>query len=167
MCQLGVILRVEGQIPDACVVSDTNRPPGWWHIHSHYVPVPVVFDTPMSIDFHPHLLFFLENNDITVVCGTEYMDLSIYLCPVYQALYNESLMVLNNEFSKPECFGTADWNVDPPVLKFRFAINESSISSCKNNFEVLFTIDSPPVFWSCCSILYSHLMKETCKLISV
>lgn len=78
---------------------------------------------------------------MTVVCGTEYMDLSIYLCPVYQALYNESLMVLNNEFSKPECFGTADWNVDPPVLKFRFPINESSISSCKNNFEVLFTID--------------------------
>lgn len=81
-----------------------------------------------------------------MVCGTEYMDLSIYLCPVYQALYNESLMVLNNEFTKPECFGAADWNVDPPALKFRFPINESSSSSCKNNFEVFLTIDLPTIF---------------------
>lgn len=81
-----------------------------------------------------------ENSDITVVCSTEYMDLSIYLCPVYQALYNESLMVLNNQFNTPECFGAADWSVDPPVLKFRFPLNESSISSCKNNFKVFFTL---------------------------
>ncbi|XP_073348545.1 zona pellucida-like domain-containing protein 1 [Pagrus major] len=78
-----------------------------------------------------------ENSDITVVCGTQYMDLSIYICPMYQALYNESLMVVNNEYSKPECFGVADWNVDPPVLKFRFPINESSIVSCNNNFRII------------------------------
>ncbi|KAL7399968.1 hypothetical protein ABVT39_004479 [Epinephelus coioides] len=105
VCQLGLILRTEAQIPDACVLSDTNRAP--------------------------------ENSDITVLCGTEYMDLSIYLCPVYQALYNESLMVLNNQLNTPECYGDADWSVDPPVLKFRFPLNESSISSCKNNFKII------------------------------
>lgn len=71
------------------------------------------------------------------------MDLSIYICPMYQALYNESLMVLNNEYNKPECFGTADWTVTPPVLKFRFPINESAIVSCNNNFKVFFTTDLP------------------------
>ncbi|KAM7412936.1 hypothetical protein PAMA_020363 [Pampus argenteus] len=65
------------------------------------------------------------------------MDLSLYICPVYQALYNESLMVLNNQFNKPECFGTADWSVDPPVLKFSFPINESAISACDNNFKII------------------------------
>ncbi|XP_034460125.1 zona pellucida-like domain-containing protein 1 [Hippoglossus hippoglossus] len=101
---LVLILRTEAQIPDVCVLSDTNRPP--------------------------------ENSDITVVCGTEYMDLSIYICPVYQALYNQSLMVLNNEFNKPECFGTANMSAVPPVLQFKIPLNESAISACNSIFKV-------------------------------
>ncbi|XP_068441813.1 zona pellucida-like domain-containing protein 1 [Clinocottus analis] len=77
-----------------------------------------------------------EDSDITVVCGSEYMDLSIFICPMYQALYNESQMVLNNQIDTPECYGTADWTVDPPVLKFRFPLNDSSVSSCKNNLKI-------------------------------
>ncbi|AWO98842.1 putative zona pellucida-like domain-containing protein 1 [Scophthalmus maximus] len=61
--QLGLILRTEAQLPDPCILSDTNRPP--------------------------------ENSDIIVTCGTQYMYLSIYICPMYQALYNESMMVTN------------------------------------------------------------------------
>ncbi|XP_054650846.1 zona pellucida-like domain-containing protein 1 [Dunckerocampus dactyliophorus] len=83
-----------------------------------------------------------ENSDITVVCGTEHMDLSIYLCPIYQELYNESLMVLNNEFTKNECFGEADWTVDPPVLKFSFPINESSLTLCGNDFKIINQVGS-------------------------
>ncbi|XP_029302362.1 zona pellucida-like domain-containing protein 1 [Cottoperca gobio] len=103
--QLNLFMRSEAQIPEACTISNTNRPP--------------------------------ENSDITVVCGTEYMDLSIYLCPMYQAFYNETLMVLNNQINTPECYGTADWSVDPPVLKFRFPMNESAVSSCNNNFKII------------------------------
>ncbi|XP_061917814.1 zona pellucida-like domain-containing protein 1 [Entelurus aequoreus] len=105
VCQLGLILRTEAQIPAECITSPTNRPP--------------------------------ENSDITVVCGTEHMDLSIYLCPVYQELYNESQMVLNNEYTKNECFGEADWTADPPVLKFSFPINESSLTLCGNDFNII------------------------------
>ncbi|XP_028275891.1 zona pellucida-like domain-containing protein 1 [Parambassis ranga] len=104
VCQLGLILRTDAQMPDSCITSDTNRPP--------------------------------DNSDITVVCGTNSMDLSIYICPMYNALYNESLMVLNNQYNKPECFGRADWTATPPVLKFRFPINESALSSCANNFRI-------------------------------
>ncbi|XP_039633787.1 zona pellucida-like domain-containing protein 1 [Perca fluviatilis] len=110
VCQLGLILRTKAQTPDACLLSDTNRPP--------------------------------RNTDITVVCGTQNMDLSIYICPMYQALYNESMMVLNNQFNTPECFGKADWNVTPPVLKFRFPMNESAISSCKNQFKITTQVGS-------------------------
>ncbi|XP_060928512.1 zona pellucida-like domain-containing protein 1 [Limanda limanda] len=77
-----------------------------------------------------------EDSDIHVVCGTEYMDLSIYICPVYQARYNESLMVLNNEFTKPECFGTANMTAVPPVLKFKIPLNESAIAACNSIFKV-------------------------------
>lgn len=64
------------------------------------------------------------------------MDLSIYICPIYQALYNESMMVVNNQEDKPECYGMANWTAEPPVLNFRFTLNESSISACNNNFQV-------------------------------
>nr|XP_046245247.1 zona pellucida-like domain-containing protein 1 [Scatophagus argus] len=107
MCQLGLILRTEAQIPESCTGHDTYRPP--------------------------------ENSDITVICGTKYMDLSIYLCPVYQALYNESRMVLNNEYNKSECFGTADWTVDPPALKFRFSLRDGS---CNHQMKIINQIGS-------------------------
>lgn len=47
------------------------------------------------------------------------------------------MMVVNNQEDKPECYGMADWTVDPPVLNFRFPLNESSISACDNNFKVI------------------------------
>uniref|UniRef100_A0A3Q3GK54 Si:dkey-4p15.5 n=1 Tax=Labrus bergylta TaxID=56723 RepID=A0A3Q3GK54_9LABR len=67
------------------------------------------------------------------------MDLAIYICPIYQALYNESLMALNSQHDTPECHGTADWSVDPPVLRFKFPLNTSAVSACGNNFMVFFT----------------------------
>ncbi|KAI4815730.1 hypothetical protein KUCAC02_005865 [Chaenocephalus aceratus] len=61
-----------------------------------------------------------ENSDITVDCGTQFMDLSIYICPVYQALYNESLMVLNNQINTPECLGLR-LDHDPTSLKIQIS----------------------------------------------
>lgn len=66
------------------------------------------------------------------------MSLRIYLCPMYQALYNETQMVLNNQINKPQCYGTPDWTANPPVLTFRFPLNDSSISSCNNKLEVFY-----------------------------
>uniref|UniRef100_A0A3P9HV43 Si:dkey-4p15.5 n=1 Tax=Oryzias latipes TaxID=8090 RepID=A0A3P9HV43_ORYLA len=77
-----------------------------------------------------------ENADINVTCGTQYMDLSIFLCPMYQALYNESLMVVNNQLGNKLCFGKADWTVSPPVLRFRFPINDTDASACANVYKI-------------------------------
>ncbi|XP_061575526.1 zona pellucida-like domain-containing protein 1 [Cololabis saira] len=104
VCQLGLFLWADAQIPTDCANSNTTRDP--------------------------------ENSDITVICGTQHMDLSMYICPVYHALYNESLMVLNGQVDKPGCYGTADWSVTPPVLKFRFPINESSLIDCGNTYTI-------------------------------
>ncbi|XP_067363288.1 zona pellucida-like domain-containing protein 1 [Channa argus] len=82
-----------------------------------------------------------DNTDINVLCGSEAIDLNIYLCPVYQALYNESLLVLNNQL-KPGCFGTADWTAIPPVVKFRIPLNETLISACGNNFKIINDVGS-------------------------
>lgn len=129
--QLCLVFRAEAQLPGACITSDTNRAPGQCYLQP---PPPLWASFLLS-----HSSWFpmcpAENSDINVTCGTQYMDLSIYICPVYHALYNESLMVVNN-VDKPECYGTAVWNVDPPLLTFRFPINESAIASCNNMFTV-------------------------------
>uniref|UniRef100_A0A3B4GDK9 Si:dkey-4p15.5 n=1 Tax=Pundamilia nyererei TaxID=303518 RepID=A0A3B4GDK9_9CICH len=58
------------------------------------------------------------NSDVSVTCGPEHINLSIYLCPMYNAFYNESWVVLNNQTNNPKCYGTADFTVDPPRLRF-------------------------------------------------
>ncbi|KAJ8368314.1 hypothetical protein SKAU_G00083420 [Synaphobranchus kaupii] len=45
-------------------------------------------------------------------------------------------MALNAQFSKPECYGTPDWSVDPPILKFNFSISENAISACANKLKI-------------------------------
>ncbi|XP_051766911.1 zona pellucida-like domain-containing protein 1 [Ctenopharyngodon idella] len=77
-----------------------------------------------------------DNSDITVMCGTNRMDLYILLCPMYFYGYNESMVALNGHFAKPECRGTADWTANPPVLKFQFYITEPYISICSNKLTI-------------------------------
>lgn len=97
--------------------------------------------TASSIPIHIFAIFYFfwypENGDITVICNTEYMELSIFLCPIYSTLYDETLMALNGEFNKSVCSGTPDWTVDPPVLRFKISINASDESFCGSQTEVL------------------------------
>ncbi|XP_074535663.1 zona pellucida-like domain-containing protein 1 [Halichoeres trimaculatus] len=77
-----------------------------------------------------------ENSDIIVTCGTNHMSLAIYLCPIYQALYNESLMAINGQFDTPECLGDSDWDSVPPILKFSVLLNTSSVSACGIDMQI-------------------------------
>ncbi|KAG7465567.1 hypothetical protein JOB18_018375 [Solea senegalensis] len=77
-----------------------------------------------------------ENTDIIVTCGTEFMSLSIYICPMFKSGYNESLMVLNNQIGKSECYGTADLTVVPPVLNFKIPLNVTDAGACSSVLTV-------------------------------
>ncbi|XP_028825762.1 zona pellucida-like domain-containing protein 1 [Denticeps clupeoides] len=85
-----------------------------------------------------------SNSDIMVTCGTDRMDLSILLCPVYYGGYNESLMALNAKFTTPECRGTPDVVTNPPVLKFSFPINEKFLSMCGNSLKISSDVGTGP-----------------------
>uniref|UniRef100_UPI00398F3377 zona pellucida-like domain-containing protein 1 n=1 Tax=Pristiophorus japonicus TaxID=55135 RepID=UPI00398F3377 len=83
------------------------------------------------------MTFFLtDNNDIKVTCGTEDVQLSIYLCPIYFAGYNESNVALNNQFTDSKCQGTVDASVSPPVLRFSFPISDINSTSCGNKLLI-------------------------------
>ncbi|XP_072440414.1 zona pellucida-like domain-containing protein 1 [Chiloscyllium punctatum] len=77
-----------------------------------------------------------DNNDIKVTCGTQNVQLSIFLCPIYFAGYNESLVALNRQFSDPKCQGTVDASVSPPVLKFTFPISDVNSTFCGNKLVI-------------------------------
>ncbi|KAI3373121.1 hypothetical protein L3Q82_006360 [Scortum barcoo] len=64
-----------------------------------------------------------EYTDISVECGTSSISLAILICPVIYTGYNESLLILNHMFDKPECKGMLDESATPPVVRFTFPIN--------------------------------------------
>uniref|UniRef100_A0A3B4T2B5 Si:ch211-103f14.3 n=1 Tax=Seriola dumerili TaxID=41447 RepID=A0A3B4T2B5_SERDU len=64
-----------------------------------------------------------EHTDISVECGTSSISLAILICPVVYTGYNESLLILNHIFNKPECQGTLDESSNLPVVRFTFPIN--------------------------------------------
>ncbi|XP_071317123.1 zona pellucida-like domain-containing protein 1 [Trachinotus anak] len=73
-----------------------------------------------------------EYNDISVECGTSSISLAILICPVVYTGYNESLLILNHIFDKPECKGTLDESATPPVVRFTFPINMTN--ACGSTF---------------------------------
>ncbi|XP_077098107.1 zona pellucida-like domain-containing protein 1 [Siphateles boraxobius] len=73
-----------------------------------------------------------EYTDISVECGTEYISLAIRFCPVLYTGYNETELILNNVINNPNCKGTVDTTVSPPVARFRFPLN--STNACGSNF---------------------------------
>ncbi|XP_072901372.1 zona pellucida-like domain-containing protein 1 [Hemitrygon akajei] len=77
-----------------------------------------------------------DNDDIKVVCGTQDVQLSIFLCPIYFAGYNESHVALNNHKENLNCHGTVDASTSPPVLKFSFPISDVNSTSCGNKLTI-------------------------------
>ncbi|XP_018546538.1 zona pellucida-like domain-containing protein 1 [Lates calcarifer] len=73
-----------------------------------------------------------EYTDISVECGTSSISLAILICPVVYTGYNESLLILNHIFDKPECKGTLDESVTPPVVRFTFPLNMTN--ACGSTF---------------------------------
>ncbi|XP_075875822.1 zona pellucida-like domain-containing protein 1 isoform X1 [Nelusetta ayraudi] len=73
-----------------------------------------------------------EYTDISVECGTSTIGLAIQICPVVYTGYNASLLFLNHLFDNPECKGTLDESVTPPVVRFSFPINKTN--ACGSTF---------------------------------
>ncbi|XP_066507701.1 zona pellucida-like domain-containing protein 1 [Hoplias malabaricus] len=78
-----------------------------------------------------------EYSDIDVECGTNSIGLAIQICPAIYTGYNESLLFLNNIKDDPNCKGTLDITVTPPVLRFSFPINRTT--ACGSIFKTIST----------------------------
>ncbi|XP_034168738.1 zona pellucida-like domain-containing protein 1 [Pangasianodon hypophthalmus] len=74
-----------------------------------------------------------DYNDISVECGTYNISLAIQICPAIYAGYNELSLFVNGITNDPNCKGTVDNTVVPPVLRFNFPIGTSN--SCGSNLN--------------------------------
>ncbi|XP_053313374.1 zona pellucida-like domain-containing protein 1 [Spea bombifrons] len=73
-------------------------------------------------------------SDILVTCGPQNIELSIYLCPVYNAGYNETLLFMNDIFNNPQCQGVVQTTGGTPFVTYIFSINDSS--TCGSSFQI-------------------------------
>ncbi|XP_053502117.1 zona pellucida-like domain-containing protein 1 [Ictalurus furcatus] len=79
-----------------------------------------------------------DNSDISIDCGTSYINLTIQICPAIYAGYNESSLFVNGITNDPSCKGTLDNTVVPPVVRFIFPMGANN--SCGSNLN---TISAP------------------------
>ncbi|KAK3522005.1 hypothetical protein QTP70_021403, partial [Hemibagrus guttatus] len=68
----------------------------------------------------------LDYNDISVDCGTNYISLTLQICPAIYAGYNESSLFVNGINNDPNCKGIVDNSIVPPVLRFSFPIGTNN-----------------------------------------
>ncbi|KAM4015435.1 zona pellucida-like domain-containing protein 1 [Anomaloglossus baeobatrachus] len=77
------------------------------------------------------------DSDITVNCGPSTIMLTINACPVQFSEYDPNSLALNGKNTLPNCNGTLDTTVDPPVVRFLFPINDTTGNACGNNIVIV------------------------------
>uniref|UniRef100_A0A673A9D7 Si:dkey-103g5.3 n=1 Tax=Sphaeramia orbicularis TaxID=375764 RepID=A0A673A9D7_9TELE len=70
-------------------------------------------------------VFFLENSDLSVDCGTTIISLEINYCTAKWSGFNYTNLALNGKHNTTECQGSLDTSVNPPVIRFQLPINQS------------------------------------------
>ncbi|XP_051782602.1 zona pellucida-like domain-containing protein 1 [Erpetoichthys calabaricus] len=90
----------------------------------------------LSLNVNDCLSYFRppDYNDIAVSCGAYSIELAVQVCPVVYSGYNETLLVMNNLITDPNCKGKLDMTTNPPVLRFNFSLNESGI--CGSSYKI-------------------------------
>ncbi|XP_041030216.1 zona pellucida-like domain-containing protein 1 [Carcharodon carcharias] len=77
------------------------------------------------------------NEDISVQCGVQVIQLSINICPLHFAGFDPLTLALNGQHDDPHCTGRVDSSLSPPLIRYSFIINDTGLSSCSNNFQIL------------------------------
>ncbi|XP_067826807.1 zona pellucida-like domain-containing protein 1 [Heptranchias perlo] len=78
-----------------------------------------------------------ENQDISIDCGVQLIDLSINLCPPLFAGFDPLTLALNGGHNEPDCEGRVDSAVTPPVIRYSFLVNHTGHNNCGNIFQIV------------------------------
>lgn len=76
------------------------------------------------------------NDDLKVDCGVNVIQLEVNLCTAQWAGFDPSGLALNGVHNNSKCNGTIDTSVDPPVIRYQLAVNDSQGNLCRQSLQV-------------------------------
>lgn len=79
---------------------------------------------------------YSDNDDLKVVCGVSIIKLDVNLCTAQWAGFDPTGLALNGMHNNSQCQGTIDTSVDPPVIRYQLAVNDSQSNLCRQSLQV-------------------------------
>lgn len=82
------------------------------------------------------LAIYSDNDDLKVYCGVRVIKLEVNLCTAQWAGFDPNGLALNGMHNNSKCKGTIDTSVDPPVIRYELAVNDSQGNLCQQSLQV-------------------------------
>lgn len=82
------------------------------------------------------LAVYSDNDDLKVYCGVRVIKLEVNLCTAQWAGFDPNGLALNGMHNNSQCKGTIDTSVDPPVIRYELAVNDSQGNLCRQSLQV-------------------------------
>lgn len=79
---------------------------------------------------------YSDNDDLQVDCGVNVIKLEVNLCTVQWAGFDPTILALNGMHNNSQCNGTIDTSVNPPVIRYQLAVNDSQGNLCRQSLQV-------------------------------
>lgn len=79
---------------------------------------------------------YIDNDDLKMHCGISVIKLEVNLCTAQWAGFDPSGLALNGMHNTSQCKGTIDTSVNPPVIRYQLAVNDSQDNLCRQSLQV-------------------------------
>ncbi|KAI5098800.1 zona pellucida-like domain-containing protein 1 [Silurus meridionalis] len=83
-----------------------------------------------------------NNDDLRVHCGVNSINLEVNLCTAQWAGFDPMGLALNGMHNNTQCKGTIDTSVDPPVIRYQLAVNDSQGNLCRQSLQIVNEVPS-------------------------
>lgn len=77
-----------------------------------------------------------DNDDLKVDCGVSIIKLEVNLCTAQWAGFDPTGLALNGMHNNSQCKGIIDTTVNPPVIRYELAVNDSQGNLCRQSLQV-------------------------------
>ncbi|XP_027029714.2 zona pellucida-like domain-containing protein 1 isoform X1 [Tachysurus fulvidraco] len=83
-----------------------------------------------------------NNDDLKVDCGISVIKLEVNLCTAQWAGFDPTGLAMNGMHNNSQCKGVIDTSVDPPVIRYALAVNDSQGNLCRQSLQIVDEIPS-------------------------
>ncbi|XP_058865816.1 zona pellucida-like domain-containing protein 1 [Acipenser ruthenus] len=77
------------------------------------------------------------NDDMTVVCGPQFITMTVNLCTALYAGFDPTGLAVNSRQNDSQCKGLIDSTVTPPVIRYSLPVNGTLDNICSNSIQIV------------------------------